>query len=71
MMLEELRVDLPGETEQPEDAAVRQKDAHQEREYVERTEAVPATEAAAIAVEIARERKTAEEHEDPKGERRR
>ncbi len=60
MLLEELRVSLPGETEQPEDIVVRRKDEREEREYAQRTEAAPAVEAAAIAVEIARERKDEE-----------
>ena len=63
MVLEELRVDLPGETEQPEDVALRRKDEHEEREYEKRTEAAPAVEASAVAVEIARERKEAEDDE--------
>ncbi len=61
MLLDELRVDLPGETEQPEDTIARQKDELEKREYEQRTNAAPVAEASAIAVEIARERKTEEE----------
>src|SRR4051812_11820349 len=64
MLLDELRVELPGETEQPEDAVVRKKDEREEREYEQRTEAAPAVEASAVAVEIARERKEEEVQAD-------
>lgn len=64
MILDELRVDLPGETEQPEDVEVRQKDAQEEREYKARTEDAPAVEASAVAVQIARERKEEENQSD-------
>ena len=57
MLMEELRVELPGEALQPAAAAERRKDQREEREYEERTEAAPAAEAAAVATEIARERK--------------
>jgi predicted PurR-regulated permease PerM len=60
MLVEELRVELPGETPQPEDIAQRQKDAHTEREYERRAESLPAEQAAAVAVEISHERKKAE-----------
>jgi len=50
MLVEELRVDLPGES--VNDAAQRARDASAEREYEARTDGVPATDAAAIAVEI-------------------
>ena len=61
MMLDELRVDLPGETELPEDIVERRKDERENREYEQRTEAAPIAEASAIAVEIARERKNEED----------
>jgi len=60
MLLEELRVDLPGEAEQPKDVAVRQKDEQEEREYEVRTQDASAVEASAVAVELARERKEEE-----------
>lgn len=60
MLLEELRVDFPGETMQPKDVALRREDEREEREYEQRTEAAPAEVASAIAVEIARERKSEE-----------
>jgi predicted PurR-regulated permease PerM len=60
MLLNELRVELPGETEQPKDIVERKKDEREEREYEQRTEDVPAVEASAVAVELARERKEKE-----------
>lgn len=60
MLVEELRVELPGEQEQPLDADLRQADDRGEEEYERRTEGVGAEEAAAIAVEISRERRSAE-----------
>jgi len=60
MLIDELRVELPGEAEQAEDAEMRKKDEHGELEYVRRTEGMPAEEAAAIAVEMAGDRKKAE-----------
>jgi predicted PurR-regulated permease PerM len=64
MLIEELRVELPGETVQPEDVAIRQKDERQEREYVRRTENQPVEAASAIAGEIARDRKAGETQEE-------
>ncbi|MCX6954582.1 MAG: AI-2E family transporter [Verrucomicrobia bacterium] len=61
MLLNELRVDLPGEAERPEHLAMRQKDRQEEREYAARTQDAPAVVASAVAVEIARERKTEED----------
>ena len=58
MLLDERRVDFPGETEQPEDTIARQKDELETREYEQRTNTAPVAEASAIAVEIAREGKT-------------
>jgi len=57
MLIEELRVALPGETEKPEDVATRIKDQQEEHEYEKLAEQAPAEEASAIAVEIAKERK--------------
>jgi len=55
MLVEELRVELPGE--QIDDAKLRARDDRAEREYEQRAEGVPAKLAAAIAVEIAEERR--------------
>jgi predicted PurR-regulated permease PerM len=61
MLINELRVELPGETEQAGDAAIRKQDEHGEREYTRRTEGMPAEEASAIAVKMAGDQKKAED----------
>jgi predicted PurR-regulated permease PerM len=61
MLIDKLRVELPGETEQAVDTEMRKKDASGELEYVRRTEGMPAEEASAIAVEMSGVRKTAED----------
>lgn len=61
MLIEELRVEWPGETEQVEDVEMRKKDQHGELEYVRRTEGMSAEEAAAIALEIVDDRKKSED----------
>lgn len=60
MLIDELRVELPGETEQVEDVEMRKKDEHGELEYERRTEGMTAEEAAAIAVEMTGDRKKEE-----------
>ncbi len=60
MLVEELRVELPGEAVQPEDIAQRRADDRGELDYGRRAEGMPADQAAAIAVEIAGEQKKAE-----------
>jgi putative heme transporter len=55
MLIEELRIDLPGE--EIDDSKLRARDARSEKEYERRAEGVPAQQAAAIAVEIAVERR--------------
>ena len=62
MLIEELRLELPGEQEQDSDTAVRDRDDLAEEEYERRTEGVGAKEAAAIAVEISADRKQEETH---------
>jgi predicted PurR-regulated permease PerM len=56
MLIEELRVDLPGQQEQAEDAEIRERDDRGEEEYERRAEGMPAEQAAAIAVEISADR---------------
>ena len=60
MLIEELRVDLPGETVGVEEAQLRKKDDRGEKEYERRTEGMPAEQAAAIAVEMSDDRKEEE-----------
>ncbi len=60
MLVEELRVELPGETVQPKDVEQRREDDRSEQEYERRSESMPAEQAAAIAVEISSDRKKEE-----------
>jgi hypothetical protein len=57
MLIEELRVDLPGEQDPAGNSSLRARDDLEEEEYERRTEGVPAEQAAAIAVEISIDRK--------------
>ncbi|MBP1772217.1 MAG: family transporter [Holophagaceae bacterium] len=57
MLIEELRVDLPGEQEQAADTILRARDDLEEAEYERRTAGVAAEQAAAIAVEISVDRR--------------
>jgi len=65
MLIEELRVDLPGEQELEADTMLRARDDLEEEEYERRTEGVAAVEAAAIAVEISVDRRKEENRPDP------
>ncbi|MBV2134302.1 AI-2E family transporter [Pseudomonas sp. MAP12] len=56
MLIEELRVELPGQQEQAADVQTRKSDEQGEAEYERRAEGMPAEQAAAIAVEIATDR---------------
>jgi hypothetical protein len=56
MLIEELRVELPGQQEQAADAEIKERDDRGEEEYERRAEGMPAEQAAAIAVEIATDR---------------
>jgi putative heme transporter len=56
MLIEELRVELPGQQEQAADAEIRERDDRGEEEYERRAEGMPAEQAAAIAVEITTDR---------------
>jgi predicted PurR-regulated permease PerM len=60
MLIQELRVELPGETELIEDTELRKRDDRSEQEYERRTEGMPAEQAAAIAIEISGDRKKEE-----------
>src|SRR5665647_1502474 len=61
MLIDKLRVELPGETEQAGDTEMKKKDERSEREYTRRTEGMPAEEASAIAVEMSDNRKRTED----------
>jgi hypothetical protein len=56
MLIEELRVELPGQQEQEEDVEIRERDDRGEEEYERRAEGMPAEQAASIAVEISSDR---------------
>jgi len=56
MLIEELRVELPGQQEQAVDVEIRERDDRGEEEYERRAEGMPAEQAAAIAVEISTDR---------------
>jgi predicted PurR-regulated permease PerM len=63
MLIEELRMEMPGEDKQRADVELAQLDKLSEAEYQRRTKGMPAEQAAAVAVEIAQARKkAAEEH---------
>ncbi len=64
MLIEELRVELPGQQEQAEDVEIRERDDRGEEEYERRAEGMPAEQAAAIAVEITIDRHREENGED-------
>ncbi len=57
MLVEELRVDLPGEQERPADTSLREGDERAEEEYERRTHGVGAEQAAGIAAEISQDRR--------------
>ncbi len=61
MLIDKLRVELPGETEQAVDARMRKMDEHSEQEYTRRTEGMSAEHASAIAVEMSGVRKKTED----------
>lgn len=60
MLVEELRVELPGQQEQAVDLEIRERDDRGEEEYERRAEGMPAEQAAAIAVAITTERRNEE-----------
>lgn len=61
MLIDTLRVELPGETEQTADTENRAKDHSSEQEYTRRTDGMPAEQASAIAFKISGQRKKDEE----------
>lgn len=67
MLIEELRVELPGQQEQAEDVETRERDDRGEEEYERRAEGMPAEQSAAIAVEITTDRHKEEQKTDAPG----
>jgi predicted PurR-regulated permease PerM len=57
MLIDELRMEMPGEDEQHEDVVARQQDERCAAEYQRRTSGMPAEQAAAVAVEITQARR--------------
>ncbi len=68
MLIEELRVELPGQQEQAEDVEIKERDDRGEEEYERRAEGMPADQAAAIAVEISADRHKEENRRPTKTE---
>ncbi len=64
MLIDQLRVELPGETEQAADTQNREKDEYSEQEYTRRTDGMPAEQASAIAFNISGKRKKEESQAD-------
>jgi putative heme transporter len=60
MLIDELKIDLPGETMQQENVEVKRGDMVGEAEYLRRTEGMTAEASAGIALEISEERKLME-----------
>jgi predicted PurR-regulated permease PerM len=65
MLVDELRVELPGENAQPEDKKMERHDTVGEAEYLRRTDGMPAEEAAGVALAISEERQLEEEEKAP------
>jgi predicted PurR-regulated permease PerM len=61
MLVDELKLELPGETAQPADKTVQRNDNIGEAEYLRRTDGMSAEAAAGVALELAEERKVKEE----------
>jgi predicted PurR-regulated permease PerM len=60
MLIDELRMEMPGEDMQRVDVEIKEQDAIGEAEYQRRTKGMPAEQAAAVAVEIAQAMKKAD-----------
>jgi predicted PurR-regulated permease PerM len=63
MLVEELKLELPGETAQPDDVTTDRNDVFGEAEYLRRTEGMTAEASAGVALEISEERKVKENAE--------
>ena len=68
MLIDELKVELPGESVRPEDLAVKLNDIIGEEEYLRRTDGMTAEEAAGIALEISEKQKLEQEEETQKNQ---
>ena len=66
MLIDELRLEMPGEDPQRADVEIQQRDERTEAEYQRRTEGMPAGEAAAVAAEISQAQKKQRDELPPK-----
>ena len=67
MLIDEMRMEMPGEDTQRQDVEIQQQDQRNEAEYQRRTQGMPAEQAAAVAVEISHAQKK-ERDEGPPAE---
>jgi predicted PurR-regulated permease PerM len=67
MLIDELRMEMPGEDPQREDVETQRRDERVEAEYQRRTEGMPAGEAAAVAVEISQAQRKERDEPAAKG----
>jgi predicted PurR-regulated permease PerM len=65
MLIDELKMDMPGEAPQREDMEMQRQDERTEAEYQRRTEGMPAGEAAAVAAEITHAQKKERDEAPP------
>ncbi|RZI43753.1 AI-2E family transporter [Herbaspirillum sp. HC18] len=68
MLIEELRVELPGDTREPDSVETAKQEEAYEQEYLRRTENVPVERAAAVAVDIS-ERAVENNQDKPAGKK--
>ena len=66
MLIDELRLEMPGEDPQRADVEIQHQDERTEAEYQRRTEGMPAGEAAAVAAEISHAQKKERDETPPK-----
>jgi hypothetical protein len=67
MLIDELRMEMPGEDPQREDVETQRQDERTEAEYERRTQGMPAEQAAAVAVEISKAQSKAREEDSGAG----
>jgi hypothetical protein len=67
MLIDELRMEMPGEDPQQVDVETQRQDERTEAEYQRRTEGMPAGEAAAVAVEISQAQRKERDEPAAKG----
>lgn len=65
MLIDELRMEMPGEDAQRQDVEIQHQDQRNEAEYQRRTQGMPAEQAAAVAVEISNAQKKERDETPP------